>query len=72
MTITTTPDAVTGAHLLDAELLASFDERAPRYDRENTFFTEDFEELRRRGYFLASVPESFGGLGLDLGAINRL
>jgi alkylation response protein AidB-like acyl-CoA dehydrogenase len=64
--------APAGAALLDADLLAGFDARAPQYDHDNAFFTEDFEELRERGYFLASVPESFGGAGLDLGTINRL
>jgi len=58
--------------LLDDELLRDFDERAPGYDRDNAFFTEDFEALRERGYFLASLPEAFGGAGLDLAAINRL
>jgi alkylation response protein AidB-like acyl-CoA dehydrogenase len=58
--------------LLDDELLAGFDERAPAYDRDNEFFTEDFEQLRDRGYLLASVPESFGGQGLNLAEINRL
>ena len=31
-------------------MLARFDERAPAYDRDNRFFTEDFEELRASGY----------------------
>ena len=53
-------------------MLARFDERAPQYDRNNEFFTEDFEELRASGYLLASVPEEFGGLGLNLAEINRL
>jgi alkylation response protein AidB-like acyl-CoA dehydrogenase len=58
--------------LLDEELLARFDERAPEYDRDNAFFTEDFEELRERGYLLSSVPTEFGGGGLDLRQINHL
>jgi alkylation response protein AidB-like acyl-CoA dehydrogenase len=67
MTITQNPSDV-----LTDEMLARFDERAPRYDRDNTFFTEDFEELRDSGFFLASVPAEFGGLGLNLAEINRL
>ena len=59
-------------HLVTDDMLARFDERAPQYDRDNRFFSEDFEELVRSGYLLASVPESFGGAGLDLAAINRL
>lgn len=58
--------------LLTDEMLARFDERAPQYDRDNRFFTEDFEELRASGYLMASVPPSFGGAGLDLAEVNRL
>ena len=35
--------------LLTEEMLLRFQERAPRYDSENRFFTEDFEELRDSG-----------------------
>src|SRR5262245_17323657 len=66
----TTTSAAT--EYLTDEMLARFDERAPKYDQTNTFFTEDFEELREAGYLLASVPEEFGGGGLTLGEINRL
>jgi alkylation response protein AidB-like acyl-CoA dehydrogenase len=62
----------TGRDLLDDELLADFDQRAPVYDRHITFCNEDFEELRRRGYVLASVPEAFGAAGLNLAEINQL
>ena len=66
--MTATVQAPTSAdQLLTDEMLARFDERAPQYDRDNTFFTEDFEELRASGYLLASVPTEFGGLGLNLG-----
>jgi alkylation response protein AidB-like acyl-CoA dehydrogenase len=58
--------------VLDDEMLRRFDERAPAYDRDNRFFTEDFEDLRAAGYLMASVPTDFGGAGLDLGQINRL
>jgi len=58
--------------LLDEAMLARFDERAPQYDRENRFFKEDFDELRERGFFAASLPGDFGGPALDLGGINRL
>ena len=34
------------APILSDELLRTFHERAPVYDRENRFFTEDFEDLR--------------------------
>ncbi len=68
-TITSAPSADT---VLTPEMLARFDERAPQYDRTNSFFTEDFEELRASGYLKASLPAEFGGLGLNLAEINRL
>ena len=58
--------------LLTDEMLARFDERAPRHDRENTFFSEDFEELRASGYMLAAVPVELGGSGLRLAEVMRL
>jgi hypothetical protein len=36
--------------VLSDELLQSFHERAPVYDRENRFFAEDFEDLQKTGY----------------------
>jgi alkylation response protein AidB-like acyl-CoA dehydrogenase len=68
----TTAAALTGAELVDDEMLARFDRRAPEYDRANEFFTDDFEELRARGYFKAAIPTELGGLGLDLAEINQL
>lgn len=47
-------------HLSD-EQLERCRERAAVYDRENRFFTEDFEDLRDAGYLLAAVPAVFGG-----------
>ena len=41
-------------------------ERAATYDKENRFFQEDFDELKEAGYLLMSVPEEFGGYGLNL------
>ena len=35
--------------VLSDDILARCAERAPIYDRENRFFTEDFEELRQAG-----------------------
>lgn len=52
--------------LLTDDLLKRIHERAPGYDRDNKFFTEDFEELRDSGYLLGPVPEEFGGGGLTL------
>jgi alkylation response protein AidB-like acyl-CoA dehydrogenase len=58
--------------LLTDEMLARFDERAPRHDRENSFFSEDFDELRASGYLLAAVPVELGGSGLRLAEVMRL
>ena len=48
------------------DIFARCAERAPLYDRENRFFTEDFEELKDAGYLLMAVPEEFGGYGMNL------
>jgi alkylation response protein AidB-like acyl-CoA dehydrogenase len=58
--------------LLSPEMLQRFDERAPVYDRENRFFTEDFEELRQSGYLSAPLPIDLGGAGLGLAEVNAL
>ncbi len=52
--------------VLTAELLARVHDRAPGYDRDNVFFTEDLAELAAAGYLRALVPRDFGGLGLSL------
>jgi alkylation response protein AidB-like acyl-CoA dehydrogenase len=61
--VTVTP---TRAPLLTDDMLARFDERAAKYDRENSFFSEGFEELRAAGYLTATVPEEHGGGGVGL------
>jgi alkylation response protein AidB-like acyl-CoA dehydrogenase len=60
------------ATILTKELLDRFGERAPRYDRENKFFQEDFDELKAAGYLLLAVPKSFGGAGLNLAEVCRV
>lgn len=57
---------------LTEQMLARFDERAPGYDRENRFFTEDLEELRASGYLDATLPPQYGGPGLTLTEIGTL
>lgn len=59
------------APALSDELLLRCQERAARYDLENSFFTEDFQELRDAGYLLLPVPQEFGGRGLTLAAVAR-
>jgi len=57
--------------ILSDELLARFAKRAPQYDRDNTFFTEDFDELRQAGYLRVAVPVDLGGAGWSLAAVVR-
>ena len=64
MTTTLQPPQV-----LTDELLIRCHERAARYDRENTFFTDDFQDLRDSGYLLLPVPTEFGGQGLTLAEV---
>jgi alkylation response protein AidB-like acyl-CoA dehydrogenase len=52
--------------VLSEALLEKCASRAAAYDRDNTFFTEDLDDLRQAGYLLATVPKSMGGLGLTL------
>lgn len=56
--------------LTDA-LLTRCRERVAIYDRENRFFTEDFEELRDAGYLSLPLPREFGGPGLTLAEVAR-
>jgi alkylation response protein AidB-like acyl-CoA dehydrogenase len=52
-------------------LLERCRERAPRYDQENRFCQEDFDELKTAGYLLMAVPREFGGLGMSLSQVAR-
>lgn len=67
----TSPRATTATALTD-EMLARFDERAPQYDRENRFFSEDLAELRASGYLDLALPAEYGGPGSTLAEIGAL
>jgi alkylation response protein AidB-like acyl-CoA dehydrogenase len=54
---------------LNDDLLATFHERAPVYDRENRFCQEDFDELKEAGYLLMAVPTELGGHGMSLAEV---
>jgi alkylation response protein AidB-like acyl-CoA dehydrogenase len=60
---------VSEQRVLSDELLQTFGERAPAYDRENRFFSEDFEDLRLAGYLELAVPDEFGGGGRSLAEV---
>ena len=57
---------------LDPELLERCRQRAAQCDRDNTFFHDDFDELRDAGYLLAAVPAEFGGWDLDLAQVAAI
>lgn len=57
--------------VLTEDMLGRFGERAARYDQENRFFSEDFEELRQSGYLKMAIPEELGGLGCSLAEVCR-
>ena len=54
---------------LSDELLARCALRAPGYDHEHRFFTEDLAELREAGYLRIAVPKELGGHGLSLAQV---
>ncbi len=57
---------MTPENILPEALLESIRGRAAGYDRDNTFFFEDLEELAAAGYLKLFVPASDGGMGLGL------
>lgn len=61
----------TGSGILSDDALKRFHERAPRYDRENQFFQEDFDDLRRAGYLTIAVPRELGGQGFTFAECMR-
>jgi alkylation response protein AidB-like acyl-CoA dehydrogenase len=65
------PMTVTSASALTQDLLDRCRERAPRYDRDNTFCQEDFDELRAAGYLDMALPTQLGGQGLTLAGVAR-
>lgn len=67
MTISATAHSRNGRQrILSDDLLNRCHDRAPGYDQENAFFTEDLDELRESGYLTAPVPVELGGQGLTL------
>jgi len=66
-------DSPTGAgiYVIPEEMLESFWQRAPAYDRDNRFFEEDFRDLLPTGYMKLAVPKELGGLGRSLAEAAR-
>ena len=63
--------AVTLTSLLTETQLEAFRSRAAGYDRDNKFFQEDFDELKKAGYLKMAVPSELGGLGFKLAEVAR-
>ncbi|MEE6294481.1 acyl-CoA dehydrogenase family protein [Georgenia wangjunii] len=57
--------------ILSDDLLERIRGRAAGYDRDNSFFTEDLEDLVAAGYLTAMVPTELGGAGLSLEEMTR-
>lgn len=57
--------------VLGEALLERIGARAAGYDRENRFFDEDLEDLKRAGYLKLWVPKALGGLGRTLPQVLR-
>jgi alkylation response protein AidB-like acyl-CoA dehydrogenase len=55
--------------VLTEQILDDCAARAAGYDRDNRFFSEDFEQLRDAGYLLMAVPTELGGLGMSLAEV---
>ena len=58
--MTTTSSVLTG------DMLQAFAGRGADHDRDNTFFNQEFEDLKAAGYLVGPVPEELGGGGLSL------
>ena len=59
---------MTPEDVLPDSLLERIRSRAAGYDRDNTFFHEDLQELAAAGYLKLFVPASDGGMGFGLQA----
>ena len=58
-------------YVLSDDLLRRCAERRPGYDRDNRFFHEDFEDLKKAGYLTMAVPKELGGRGLNLAQVCK-
>jgi alkylation response protein AidB-like acyl-CoA dehydrogenase len=53
------------------EIFKKCQERAQKYDDVNSFFNEDFKELKEAGYLLLPVPREFGGYGMTMDQVMQ-
>ncbi len=54
-----------------SEIFLRCQERTEKYDRENTFMHEDWNELVEAGYMQLPVPVEMGGCGLKMDAVMQ-
>lgn len=64
-------NVMTTDEILSDAMLHGFAKRVAVYDRENRFFTEDFEILKKAGYLTINVPQELGGRGYSLAQTVR-
>jgi len=64
--VTTSGTSAERRAVLSQELLARCSQRAPLYDRENSFCHDDFLDLRNAGYLRLVVPADMGGSGFTM------
>jgi len=58
--------AMAQSQFLSEELIEQCGQRAPIYDRTNSFFADDFDELKNVGYLKLNIPKELGGYGFSL------
>ena len=58
-------------HVLTQDILDACYQRAPKYDIENRFFDEDFDQLKAAGYLKLNIPKEFGGAGKNLAEVCK-
>ncbi|MGC3983718.1 MAG: acyl-CoA dehydrogenase family protein [Pseudorhodoferax sp.] len=70
-TVQHAPAATDRPPVLSEAVLERIGARAAGYDRENRFFDEDLDDLRRANYLKLWVPKALGGLGYQLPQVLR-
>lgn len=71
--MTLTPEMTPEQIVAEAAALGpAFAERAEANDREGTFPTENYEDLRRAGFLALTIPADEGGIGADFATYCRV
>ena len=56
---------------LPDEVIAACGERAAGYDRDNRFFTEDWQAIKDSGFLRLNIPKELGGLGMSVYEVSQ-